>query len=86
MAVDLADGDLILMDAHEWHGNARITCQCGRALNGPCAECGAERVSVVSYFRTRMTACGTPAEELARDRASRENASGPGQAESGEEV
>lgn len=32
---DLHDGDLILMDAHEWHGNTQIECAtCGEKLNG----------------------------------------------------
>jgi Oxygenase domain of the 2OGFeDO superfamily len=73
VAVDLRDGDLILMDAHEWHGNAAITCACGTRLNGPCPECGAERISVVSYFRTKIAECGTPEQELARARERREH-------------
>jgi len=28
VAVDLHDGDLILMDAHQWHGNTPIHCPC----------------------------------------------------------
>jgi Oxygenase domain of the 2OGFeDO superfamily len=72
VAVDLQDGDLILMDAHDWHGNAALTCPCGNTLNGPCRECGAERISVVSYFRTKMTACGSPGAELQKARARRE--------------
>jgi hypothetical protein len=32
---DLHDGDLILMNAHEWHGNTQIVCAtCGEKLNG----------------------------------------------------
>jgi 2-oxoglutarate-Fe(II)-dependent dioxygenase family protein len=64
VAVDMRDGDLLLMDAHQWHGNVALVCQCGREPNGACAECGAERISVVSYFRTKITRCGTPDEEL----------------------
>ena len=66
VAVDLAHGDLVLMDAHQWHGNTALVCGCGREPNGPCAVCGAERISVVSYFRTKIADCGTPAEELRR--------------------
>lgn len=66
VAVDMQDGDLILMDAHDWHGNVLITCACGRQANGPCADCGAERISVVSYFRTKIADCGSPDEELRR--------------------
>lgn len=75
VAVDLQDGDLILMDAHAWHGNTAITCRCPqdgspgaasdnglmprRVLSdGPCPDCGAERISVVAYFRTNMVKCG----------------------------
>lgn len=47
VAVDLQDGDLILMDAHEWHGNVQITKQ----------DDEAERITVVSYYRTNMVEC-----------------------------
>ncbi len=63
VAVDMQDGDLLLMDAHEWHANSALVCQCGTRLFGLCEACGAERISVVSYFRTAMVACGDPATE-----------------------
>jgi hypothetical protein len=63
VAVNMKHGDLILMDAHQWHGNTAIFCQCGNDLNGFCATCGAERISVVSYFRTKIVKCGTPEDE-----------------------
>lgn len=63
VAVDLQDGDLILMDAHQWHGNTAITCACGERRTAFCDVCGAERISVVSYMRTAMTKCGSEAEE-----------------------
>lgn len=66
IAADLRHGDLLLMDAHQWHGNALITCACGTSPNGPCKTCGAERVSLVSYFRAKLTGCGTPAQEIRR--------------------
>lgn len=69
VGVNMQDGDLLLMDAHEWHANTDITCQCGSKLFGLCPTCAAERISVVSYFRTAMTACAGPAEE--EERASR---------------
>lgn len=56
VGVDLQDGDLLLMDPHEWHGNVAL------ALASP----DAERISVVLYYRTKLRACGAPAEELAR--------------------
>jgi Oxygenase domain of the 2OGFeDO superfamily len=66
VAVDMRDGDLLLMDAHEWHGNVAITCACGLEANGCCEECGAERISLVSYYRTKIAECGTPEEEYQR--------------------
>jgi hypothetical protein len=94
VAVDLQDGDLILMDAHAWHGNTAITCGCpdgGRGLgrerepgeaarvlsDGPCPDCGAERISVVCYFRTNMVKCGTVPEEQERAVAWAERWNGP---------
>lgn len=66
VGVDMRDGDLILMDAHEWHGNTALVCGCGNRLHRGCAACGAERISVVSYMRSRIAECGTGEEELAR--------------------
>ena len=66
VAVDLHDGDLLLMDAHDWHGNVPIVCMCGTRLNGPCARCGAERISVVAYYRERISRCGSPEDEAQR--------------------
>ena len=47
VAVDLHEGDLILMDAHEWHGNTAL-----RKLSAD-----AERISVVFYYRTNLINC-----------------------------
>lgn len=66
VAVDMCHGDLLLMDAHQWHGNTALVCACGTEPNGSCIACGAERISIVSYFRTRIADCGTPEEELRR--------------------
>lgn len=75
VAVDMQDGDLILMDAHAWHGNTAIQCTCREEVtpgsfgerrvlsDGPCPDCGAERISVVAYFRTNITKCGDRVEE-----------------------
>ena len=69
VGVDMQDGDIVLMDAHEWHGNTFITCACGEHPNdgwrevGPCRKCGAERVSVVCYYRTKMGQCEAKDEE-----------------------
>lgn len=64
VAVDLKHGDLLLMDAHQYHGNTALVCACGTEPNNFCRTCGAERISVVSYFRTKVTECGSPDEEL----------------------
>jgi hypothetical protein len=64
VAVDLHHGDLLLMDAHQYHGNTALVCACGTEPNNFCRTCGAERISVVSYFRTKVTECGSPDEEL----------------------
>lgn len=69
VAVDLHHGDLICMDAHEYHGNTMMVCACGNKMNGMCETCGAERISVVSYFRTKVAECGSATEELARAQA-----------------
>jgi hypothetical protein len=69
VAVDLKHGDLILMDAHQWHGNVPIVCACGRRLNGPCPTCAAERISIVSYYRTKIERCADADTEAARGRA-----------------
>jgi hypothetical protein len=67
VAINMREGDLLLMDAHEWHGNTQLVCRCGRTdLNGPCGRCGAERISIVAYYRTRMAKCGTITDEYAK--------------------
>lgn len=70
VAADMQDGDLILMDAHAWHGNTEMRCGCdgGRHVlaSGPCEVCDAERISVVCYFRTNMVRCGNAEEEATR--------------------
>jgi hypothetical protein len=76
VAVDLQDGDLILMDAHQWHGNTAITCACGDRRTSFCAACGAERISVVSYMRTAMVRCGSEAEETRKAVEYRERTKG----------
>lgn len=76
VAVDLRDGDLILMDAHDWHGNTAIVCACGERIRSACETCGAERISVVSYFRTKVAQCGTPEQEYERAVALRERQGG----------
>lgn len=66
VAVDMQDGDLLLMDAHDWHGNVMLVCACGKDMNGHCVECDSERISIVSYFRTKIAKCGSPEDEHRR--------------------
>jgi hypothetical protein len=78
VGVDLQDNDLILMDAHQWHANTAITCACGRRTVRYCDDCGAERISVVSYMRTAMVRCASEAEEIRRAQNHREKFKGAG--------
>lgn len=78
IGVDMHDGDLILMDAHQWHGNTFMRCNVCREQIGPpmAAEAhddcfsgsgqATERISIVCYYRTRMEDCGTADEERER--------------------
>jgi Oxygenase domain of the 2OGFeDO superfamily len=56
VAVKLDNLDLVLFDAHEWHGNTSIILGSKDAV----------RCSVVCYYRTKMVDCGSPKEELRR--------------------
>lgn len=67
LGVDLYDGDLLLMDAHEWHGNIEYDPKPERDLDGKIiGDPGFERISVVSYFRTNMVQCGSAQDEMER--------------------
>lgn len=50
---DLQNGDLLLVDVHQWHGNTPII-----------ADKKAVRLSLVMYYREKMQFCGTLKEEL----------------------
>lgn len=72
VGVDLQDGDLLLMDAHEWHANTPmvfhrdeipITDGLG---DTEMVERYGERVSVVFYLREGLVRCGTAAAEEAK--------------------
>jgi hypothetical protein len=73
VGVDMQDGDLMLMDAHEFHGNTLMHCACEDGTkpltDGPCKACGAERISVVAYYRTKMGGCGSYEDEMAKKAA-----------------
>lgn len=64
VGVDLADRDVIFFDVHEAHGNVPLV----RTGGGGGVDEG-ERISVVFYFREKMTECLSPAEELSRAKA-----------------
>ena len=67
VGVDLGDRDLLLMDAHSWHGNTWLMCGvCGNRMERDHPDCGTERISVVSYYRTRMVECGSGEQERER--------------------
>lgn len=78
VGVDMKHGDLLLMDAHEWHGNTMLICNvCNTPMNAGWHEsCGSERISVVSYFRTKMTECGSMDDELSKAASQSEAKSG----------
>lgn len=72
VAIDLRHGDLLLFDAHEWHGNTAMVCphpgshvDATGQLWRPCPE-GCERVSLVTYYRTKVQGCASAAEEAER--------------------
>lgn len=69
VGVDMQDGDLILMDAHSFHGNTDFDPPVKRSATGRVLEDpGFERISVVAYYRTKLTACGSGADEAERRR------------------
>ena len=51
MRVHMQDGDLMLMDAHQWHGNTPLV----GFQPTPDGDC--ERIALVMYYRTTMVAC-----------------------------
>jgi hypothetical protein len=68
VAVDMGHGDLLLLDAHEPHGNTQIVpYHVGFAAVPPKEE--PERISLVSYMRAGMVSCGTADEEWAKAEA-----------------
>lgn len=52
---DLQNGDLLLTDVHQWHGNTPII-----------GDKNAVRLSLVMYYREKIIHCGTMDEELKR--------------------
>jgi hypothetical protein len=69
IGVDMQDSDLILMDAHSWHGNTEFDPPVKRSMTGKVLEDpGFERISVVSYFRTKITTCESATTESEKRR------------------
>lgn len=69
VGVDLQDGDLILCDAHSWHGNTDFDPPVKRTSTGRLVEDPPfERISVVSYYRTKLTTCASGSDEAERRR------------------
>lgn len=68
IGVEMHDGDVLLMDAHEWHGNTRFVPEVPRHPRGMPIwdELTYERISVVAYFRTKMIECGPLPDEEAK--------------------
>jgi len=58
VAVPYSNGDVLLANVHEWHGNAPFRSDPEKCV----------RTSCVFYFRARMVQCGTQAEEIERMR------------------
>jgi hypothetical protein len=58
VAVPYSNGDLLLANVHEWHGNAPFRSDPKKCFRTTC----------VFYFRARMVQCGTQAEEVERMR------------------
>lgn len=54
VAFDIQNGDLLLMDVHQWHGNTPMVKHTEDAT----------RLSLVMYYRENIIKCGTMAEEL----------------------
>ena len=70
VGVDMQDGDLLLMDAHQWHGNVDFDPPVKRTMTGKIegGDPGFERISVVSYFRTKIVSCSSVADEAEKRR------------------
>lgn len=56
VAFDLMNGDLLLMDVHQWHANTPLRLDDPKAI----------RLSLVMYYREKMIKCGSAKEELKR--------------------
>jgi hypothetical protein len=60
VAVDLQDRDVILFDVHEVHANLPFFATQGKEVEDY------ERISIVCYYREKMSECLSPREEIER--------------------
>jgi hypothetical protein len=73
VAAEMGHGDLLLMDAHQYHGNTKLELRSEDA----------ERISVVCYYRSKIARCGTAEEEAERARKNAERRTTGGKVEVG---
>lgn len=67
VGIEMQDGDLLLMDAHSFHGNTDFDPSVKRSHTGRLEEDpGFERISIVAYYRTKLTACESSQDESER--------------------
>lgn len=77
IGVDMRDNDLLLLDAHEMHGNTTLRWPDGEPAEGDRLPDGSfERISVVAYLRSAMTECDSADDEMAKAQASAARRSG----------
>ncbi len=70
VAVDLEDRDLIFFNPHDWHGVTKLVPEvCNEQPAFEARFIQPERITVVYYFREKISKCGTAAEELAKAKA-----------------
>jgi hypothetical protein len=67
---DMQDGDLLIFNAHAWHGNTDFDPPVKRNMTGKIEgpEPDFERISIVSYFRTKIVTCGSVPDEAEKRR------------------
>lgn len=70
VGIEMQDRDLLLMDAHAWHGNTQFDPPVKRSMTGKIegGDPGFERISIVSYFRTKIVGCDAAADEAEKRR------------------
>ena len=69
VGINVREGDFAGMDVHELHGNTKMICEDGGLADGDRSTTKAERVSIVSYARSKMIKCSSMEDELAKKEA-----------------